>query len=224
MYKTETHLHTSEVSGCSQLCGAEMVRLYRDAGYSTVFVSDHFKKNYLKDVDGMCWADVVHRYFLGYENAKRAGDELGIVVLPALEIQLTCSVNHYLLYGADEAFYASAPEIFDMTPEQLYAYSKKNGVTVVQAHPYRDGKCIPTPECVDAIEAINANPRHENFDEKALAMAREHGLPVTSGSDAHRLCDVALGGVVTEDKINTTEDYANALLGGKLRLIGGDEV
>ena len=222
MYKTETHLHTSEVSKCGQISGAEMVKLYCDAGYSTVFVSDHFKKDYLQDVDGLSWTEVVRRYFLGYESAKRAGDELGIVVLPALEIQLTCSVNHYLLYGADKAFYVNEPNIFDMTPEELYAYAKRNGVTVVQAHPFRDGKCTPTPEFVDAIEVINANPRHNNFDEMTIAMAKEHGLPMTSGSDAHRLEDVALGGVVTEEKITSTDDYVTALLGGKLRLIGGE--
>ena len=48
MFKTETHLHTSEVSRCGQVSAAEMIELYKEAGYSTVFVSDHFKPHTFK--------------------------------------------------------------------------------------------------------------------------------------------------------------------------------
>jgi len=37
MYKTEAHLHVSEVSPCSKLKATEMISLYHDAGYKTVF-------------------------------------------------------------------------------------------------------------------------------------------------------------------------------------------
>ena len=42
MYKTEVHMHTYPVSSCSKLTPAEQVRLFKEAGYDTVFVSDHF--------------------------------------------------------------------------------------------------------------------------------------------------------------------------------------
>ena len=41
-YKYETHLHTSEVSKCAYNTGAEMVRAYKKAGYTGIFVTDHF--------------------------------------------------------------------------------------------------------------------------------------------------------------------------------------
>ena len=53
MFKTETHLHTAEVSSCSKIKAREMIRKYYEAGYSTVFVSDHFQTNsidYLGDI------------------------------------------------------------------------------------------------------------------------------------------------------------------------------
>ena len=42
MYKTEPHLHTSEVSLCGKISAEEMIKLYSKAGFSTVFVTDHF--------------------------------------------------------------------------------------------------------------------------------------------------------------------------------------
>ena len=44
-YKTEPHIHVAEVSPCARLSAREMIRLYADAGYHTVFVSDHLHRN-----------------------------------------------------------------------------------------------------------------------------------------------------------------------------------
>lgn len=220
MFKTETHLHVSEVSRCAQLSAAEMVRRYKEAGYSTVFVTDHFKKNYLSEGGTLSWEEQVDKLLCGYENARVEGEAIGVSVLFGVEIQLVGTPNHYLLYGIEREHLLRTPEIFEMEPQELYAYAKQNGITVVQAHPYRDGVSVPMPDAVDALEAINANPRHAAYNEKAVALAEERALPVTSGSDAHRIEDVARGGVMTEEMITSTEDYVSALLRGELRLIG----
>ena len=39
--KIDVHVHTSEVSGCGQLPGAEMARLYKQAGYDAIVITDH---------------------------------------------------------------------------------------------------------------------------------------------------------------------------------------
>ena len=107
-----------------------------------------------------------------------------------------------------------------MSFAEVSAYAKSHGVTVVQAHPYRDGKSEPiSTEYIDAVEAYNTNPRHENFDEQALAFAKSAGLPITGGSDAHRYEDIALGGVITECEIKTADDYARLLKAGKVEAI-----
>ena len=222
MYKTETHLHTSEVSSCSKLTASEMMELYSKAGYTTVFVTDHFKASYFEKRGDSSWEENVEWLFSGYENAKAAGEGLGINVIMGLEIHLASTKNHYLLYGLKKDFIKNKPDILKMDISELYRYAKENGVFVVQAHPYRDGVCYPTPEYVDAIEVINRNPRHENFDEKAIAKALECRKPMTSGSDAHRPEDIATSGVITENQIRNTEDYISAMLSGKMKLIGGN--
>jgi histidinol phosphatase-like PHP family hydrolase len=58
---------------------------------------------------------------------------------------------------------------------------------------------------VDGMEVYNSNPRHEDFSERSEAVARENGLSMIGGSDAHRDEDVAGSGILTEEKIETAE-------------------
>ena len=120
MYKTEPHLHTFPVSSCAFLEAREIVARYKAAGYDTLIVSDHFAKFHFDKLEQhlgerFTWERYTDMFFTGYEAAKAAGDELGIRVLCSAE--LTLSPNHYLLYGADRAFFRSLPNLFDMTIE-----------------------------------------------------------------------------------------------------------
>lgn len=220
MFKTETHLHTPPVSTCAKLPTDVMLRAYKEAGYETVFVTNHFAEYHFPA--GLTFPEYVDYYFNGYEEAKAIGDEIGLTVLFAVE--LTLRGNHYLLYNTDKAFFLAIPDIFTMQISEFYAYAKANGVTVIQAHPFRDGKCYPTPDAADAIEAINANPRHENFDEKCIALAKEHNLPMTAGSDAHQTPDIALAAMLSAEPIRSIKEYLDLLFEGKLQMMKGDLV
>ena len=221
MYKTEPHLHVSEVSPCGKIGAAEMVKLYSEAGYKTVFISDHFTPKIFDKMGEMPWEEKIARFISGYEIAKEAGDKLGVNVLLSAEFQFSYSQDHFLLYGIDRSFLEKLEVFFDRSIEELYNFAKENGVTVVQAHPYRDGVRVPVDAAyIDAVEAVNVNPRHENYTEKAIAFAKEHSLPMTSGSDAHRYEDVARGGVISEYEIKTASDYVDLILGNKAELIG----
>ena len=220
IYKTEPHLHVREVSPCSKLSAEEMVKLYLEAGYRTIFVSDHLKKKYHEGFEGASWEERTAKFLSGYYLCREAGERLGINVLPSAELMLTESPNHYLLYGISEDFLNKRHDLFDMSISEFYKFAKENGVTVVQAHPYRDGNTVPVDaSCIDAIEAVNSNPRHQNFTDLAIAYAKEHGLPMTGGSDAHRCEDVARGGVASECEIKTAEDYVSLLMNNKLEII-----
>jgi hypothetical protein len=41
-YLYETHLHTAQVSGCASVPGQDYIKYYKDAGYTGIFVTDHF--------------------------------------------------------------------------------------------------------------------------------------------------------------------------------------
>ena len=227
MYKTEPHLHTFPVSSCAFLTPEEIVARYREAGFDTLIVSDHFAKYHFDKLEAhlgesLTWERYVELFFTGFEAAKAAGDKLGLRVLCSAE--LTLGPNHYLLYGADRAFFLALPGIFDMTIEAFYPIAKARGVTVIQAHPLRDGKCVPKPEVVDGFEVFNSHPRHDNRNEDVLALAARYPrLLQTAGSDAHRIQDIGGTAVLSDTPVETVEDYLALLRSGKATFLNRRE-
>ena len=217
MFKTETHLHTRPVSFCAYFSPEEMIRFYKEAGYHTVFVSDHFAANHFARLGELSWQEKTALLYGSYLRAKAEGEKLGMNVLFSPE--LTLCGNHYLLYHADLEFLNSREDFFSLTMEEFYRHAKAHGIFIVQAHPYRDGKCKPTPEYVDGFEVINTNPRHENHDEKAKALAESCSLPITAGSDAHREEDIGKAAMLSQEEIKTTEQYIELLQEGALTLM-----
>lgn len=219
MYKTETHLHTAESSPCSKLSAAEMIELYHKAGYRTVIVTDHFIQKYLDGYDSECWQNAVDRFFLGYRNAKIAGDKLGVNVIIGAEIHLQNVPGDYLLYGITPEILYKYPDICKMTHEQFYRAMHSEKVMVVQAHPRRDGGTYSDFAFVDGLEVHNSNPRHDDHNDITMAQAQEHNLYMTAGSDAHRLDDYALSGMISDKEIKTMDEFVELVKSGKGQLI-----
>lgn len=223
MYKTETHLHVAEVSPCAHIRAGEMVRLYHEAGYKTVFVSDHYDSSKFNMLGDIPWQEKTSILMSGYYRAKEAGKKYGMNILPAAEIMFESSRNHYLVYGITKAFMDEYPEFYKMTIEEFTEIEKTHNFFIVQAHPYRDGRNFPTPECVDGMEVYNSNPRHEDYDEKSEMVAKDYGLCMIGGSDAHRLEDVAGSGILSEFEIKTTEEFIAAVRRGTIEIIRKSE-
>jgi len=223
MYKTETHLHTAESSSCGKLPAAEMIAAYHAAGYTTVFVTDHFTIKSFEKRAGNTWEEKLEAFFTGYRAAKAVGEPLGMHILLGAEIRFEENSNDYLLYGADEAFLHSCRDWMKRKAAEFLPFAHAHGVAVIQAHPMRDGKCTPNPHAADGFEVYNTSPRHENFCAETLEMANRHGLLITSGSDAHRPEDIARGGILTDAPITSGEEYIAALRGGNCRLLGAPD-
>ena len=204
MFKTETHLHTKPVSACGHLLPKEMMELYHNAGYESVFVSDHFAKYHFdKFGENLTWREKTDILYNAYLEAKAHGEKYGMHILFAPELSL--HENHYLLYGVDKKFLNEREDIFEMPLEEFYRHAKEHNLTIIQAHPCRDGVCFPTPEYIDGIEAINSNPRHDNFDEKCFELAKKYNFPMSAGSDAHRYEDIAGAAVISEYSITKAQ-------------------
>ena len=219
MFKTETHLHTAEVSRCGRLRAHQMVAAYKTAGYSTVFVSDHFQQNTLDALGDIPWEEKISIFLSGYYCAKCEGDRIGVTVLLAAEICFAGDVNHYLVYGLTKEILTKYENLHTYGIERLRKIADVHGLFIVQAHPHRDGHCYPRPEWVDGFEVYNSNPRHEDESEKSLAVARENGLLMIGGSDAHREEDVAGSGVLTEERIESAAQLIRLLKAGKCEVI-----
>ena len=221
MFKTETHLHTLEISLWSQIRASQLIKKYKEAGYSTVFITDHFQFNTLDTYGDISWELKTTLFLSSYYLAKCEGDKLGVNVLMGAEIRFTGDVNHYLIYGFTKEFLDKYPNIHTYGIEKFSKIAKENGVYIIQAHPYRDDECFPTPEYIDAVEVYNSNPRHNDYSEKSQELVEKYNFPISAGSDTHRLEDIALSGVETEEEIKTVEQFIKLVKERKVKVING---
>jgi histidinol phosphatase-like PHP family hydrolase len=220
LFKTEAHLHTYPVSSCAKLTPVEQVRLFKEAGYDTIIVSDHFSPHHFKKLgEHLTFAEKVDKLCDAYLEAKAEGDRIGLTVL--FSVELSFHKNHYLLYGVTREMLKLREDIFDIDIDELYAHLKAHGVTIIQAHSHRAEKCVPHPHHVDGFE-INCCLRKDNYNERTMQVAKEYGLPLTIGSDCHRPEDVGVSATLSEEKITSVEQYLELMRAGKLILsIGG---
>lgn len=221
MYKYETHLHTSEASGCSECKGAEMAEKYKSEGYTGIIVTDHFFNGNSAVPRDLPWERRIEIFCTGYENAKKKGDEIGLDVFFGFEYGDGCS--DFLVYGLDKNWLLKNNHILEMELTHFLEYARSSGGMVVQAHPFRERDYIRStthaPHFVDAVETVNKS-HAPIFNERAKIYAGWYNLPETAGSDAHNVTNRWYGGgVLSEKKFSSALDYMNAVVCGKVTLI-----
>ena len=85
MFKTELHLHVSQVSRCAKLSASEMVAKYAAAGYDTLFVTDHLCPKFIDSLGDIPWDMKVTVFMSGYYYAKEAGRASDLTVRRTLQ-------------------------------------------------------------------------------------------------------------------------------------------
>lgn len=209
----ETHLHTSEGSACGHASGAEMARLYKQAGYTGIVVTDHFWGGNTAVDRSLDWKDWVNAFCKGYENAKAEGDRIGLQVFFGWESGYWGT--EFLIYGLDKQWLLDHPEIRDCTVAQQHTLVRRGGGIVIHAHPFREAPYIKEirlfPEDVDGVEGINASNRDPRWNARAVAYASEHDLPMTAGSDQH-FPELIGGGMRFDRKIADGRDLCRAIM------------
>lgn len=206
-YKIETHLHTKESSSCSEIRAVEMVRLYKEKGYSTVIVTDHYSKNKFNRLNVDNWNEIIDYLVNGYKMAKEEGDKLRTNILFGIELTLNINNSDYLVYGITEKYLRDNPELYNLTVQELSELCKKNKFLLVQAHPFRDNIEIAAIDLIDKIEVYNGCQNEVSRNDKAYEYAIQNRMDMLSGSDFHSIDDLARGGIVVNKEIKTIEDY-----------------
>lgn len=220
-YLYETHLHTKEASACAHNTAEELVLAYKAAGYTGIMVTDHFYRGNCAIDRAMDWEDWVEAYCKGYENAKAAGDKIGLQVFFGWEE--SHQGTDFLIYGLDKEWLKQHPEMKEVTIEEQYELVHQSGGVVIHAHPYREAWYIPEirlyPECVDGVEIFNAShygrlPSEDGrsaYDIQAGEYAAKYHLPCTGGSDIHSTA-LLYGGMAFARKLTDVKDYGKAVL------------
>jgi len=212
--KFETHCHTGEVSACGQVPAAEMVALYRAAGYSGMCITDHINPWTFPETLTN-WEEKARYFLQGYRNAKAAaGDDFDVLL--GAEFHFYENNNDYLVYGLTEDFVEKEldNDILDWGIRRFSDFCRANGLLLIQAHPFRNGMQINGPDRVDGIEVLNCHPRHDSRNFIAELWANRFGLFKTSGSDAHQPGDVGTGGIYTAKRLTTIDNLASEIRSG----------
>lgn len=211
-YVYETHCHTDESSRCGQVVGAETARMYKEAGYAGVVITDHFNSYTFEKAGLKTWEEMIDHHMAGYRAAKALEDE-HFTVLYGLELRFEAeNDNDYLVYGPDETYLRAHPFLcYQESYEEFYLNAKSEGLVVFQAHPFRSRMQVVKPQYLDGIEVFNGNMRHDSRCEIALQWAMKYGLPMLSGSDFHRPEDLARGGIITDRPIRTMAEFLSVL-------------
>ena len=139
-----------------------------------------------------------------------------------------------MIYGLDKQWLLDHPEIRDASVEEQFKLVHEGGGIVIHAHPFREEFYIPEvrlfPEFVDGVEGVNAThtkrsrvEKKPEYNERALAYAKEHDFPVTAGSDQHDI-NMIYGGMVFPRKLEDIHDFIRAVKGREaVRLLDGQE-
>ncbi|MDD7484099.1 MAG: PHP domain-containing protein [Clostridia bacterium] len=224
MYKLETHAHTTEGSACAHASAAQLCRAYKKAGYDGLFITDHFYYGNTAVPRTLPWRDWVAGYCTGYRRAREVGKKIGIDVFFGWEAGY-CGTD-FLIYGLDESWLLTHPEVIEWSVDEQFYHISRAGGLVVHAHPFREAPYLPRiqlyPDYVHAVEGINTGNAKREFNQKAVAYANKHGLPLTGGSDTHS-AKLTGGGMLFAEPIRNEKDFVTAVLTRrKAQILGAD--
>jgi predicted metal-dependent phosphoesterase TrpH len=166
--KCDLHLHTSEDPRHNLGYNArDLIAVAARRGYHVISITNH---------DHVTFSEQLAGFARG----------LGVLLIPGVEA--TVRGKHVLIYGVAglEEDWGDL-DFFDL--RRLRA----KGAFVIAPHPfYPNYNCLGRdlvrfPYLFDAIEYSHLYIRRVNFNRRAMAFARRHGIPLVGLSDAHSL-------------------------------------
>ena len=227
-FRIDLHVHTRESSFCGRTEGRVAAQLYKKAGYDGIVITDHYNRGFFRKFPkSLPWSARVDHFLQGYHGAREEGEKIGLTVLLGIELKFIDSPREYLVYGIDETFLKKHPELYKMGIAEFRKFSKRlppsAEILIYQAHPFRPGITPAALELIDGIEVYNGNPRQNSNNQMAFAFARQNNLRMISGSDFHRLPDLARGGLILPEAVEDSRDLVRVLKRNEgIRLITND--
>ena len=220
VYKYEMHCHTSEVSKCGKISGADLVDFYKSVGYSGIVITDHFLNGNTTVPPKLPWEERVNLYFEGYESARKRGEEIGVSVFFGWEGSYYTGTD-FITYGLDKEWLIEH-KYCDLLPVKQYLeLARSSGGYVVQAHPFREADYIDmirlVPRDVDAIETVNAN-RTDFENHMAEYYADSYGLIKSCGSDNHIGKQARIAALELDFKAKSIDEIISAIKENKHKI------
>lgn len=219
IFRYELHCHTSEVSRCGTVSGADAARMYKEAGYDGLVITDHYSPMTFSPLTVMRPQTAADFYMSGYRSALTQADE-NFTVLLGMELRYYATANDYLVFGVTEDFLKNSGNLMAMYPRRFYKKTHESGLIVVQAHPFREMMIRTNPKYLDGCEVYNGKQKSSSESANAERWSEENNMQVrTSGSDFHREKNLAMGGIETDRPIKNNAQLLQVLKSGEFSLI-----
>lgn len=219
-YKTELHAHTNPVSGCSEISPKELVNIYKENGYDSIALTNHFTIHLLGQTD----EEKVKWYLEDYYKCLEEGEHVGINVILGAEVRFTENNNEYLVFGICPEDLIDIFKMISYGIDRFYSEYKNEKNIIIQAHPFRDRMESVKRESLDGIEVFNMHPGHNSRIGLAAKYANENNMIVTCGSDFHHHGQECLCGLLTKKPLKNSYDVANVLKSRKYNISIGDYI
>ncbi len=212
-FRTELHAHTKPASTCSDVPPEEAVRLYKEMGYTSLVVANHFTPEYFyKRINSRDTKASVDFYLRDYRKAIEAGEKQGLHVILAAELRFpNQNGNDYLLFGVEEDDLCDVFEMLTGTVEAFYKNYCDETKLLLQAHPMRNGQIIMPPETLDGYESFNLHPNHNSRPALAARYAKSAGKPFVAGTDFHEFGHEGLSAIRTKEPLCNSHDVVKAI-------------
>ncbi|MBP3359843.1 MAG: PHP domain-containing protein [Clostridia bacterium] len=181
-FRIELHAHTNPVSSCSEIPAEDFAGIFIEDGYDGVVVTNHFTPALLSYETAQRCAEYYLRDFEAVRSL--AGDKLSVCL--GMEIRFTENNNDYLVYGIDASDVERAFYFLDKGIDVFHRDFADDRIIILQAHPFRNGMVLASPESVDGIEVFNFHPGHNSrIGDAAVYAARHKGMIACGGVDFH---------------------------------------
>ncbi|WP_226004381.1 PHP domain-containing protein [Natrinema salinisoli] len=154
-----------------------------------------------RNLDGV--ATTNHDYYTAFDPSP------DVATLPGIEI--TTDRGHVLVVGPDPP---AATKPGALSPEEAVALAHDRDCAAIVAHPFRNSTVRELEDIpFDAIEVNGKHPRSQPLVEE---LAKQRGLPLTGGSDAHYPFEVGRAYTVVEADRLTPESIVDAIRDGRV--------
>jgi predicted metal-dependent phosphoesterase TrpH len=226
MYIYETHLHTSPVSYCARASVRETLEFYKDVGYKGVFITNHFLDGNIDlETRKKPYEEQIEFLFSAIEEGERVGQEIGLDVFGGFE--MSYGGSDFLVYGIGKEWCLAHPDMHKMKKSEILRLMQEDGALIIHAHPFREAAYIDHirlfPRHVHGTEVYNAN-RTEFENRLAEQYAENYGHIRFAGSDNHAGREQGkFGGMATDRKIETVEDFIGQVISGEAKPFKRDE-
>lgn len=222
MIKLETHCHTLGGSTCATTPANVVARIYKEAGYGAVVVTNHFNEYQFSLYPGSTREEKLGFYFSLVREAKEAFGKEGIRTFFGAEIAVKTEGEgyaEYMVYGLDKSRFYDCPPLYELTQKELFKVADEAGGFMYQTHPFRKNVILGNPEYMHGAEAFNGHFHHDSRNDLAEKFCEENGLTKTSGTDFHHDDQPVTAGIYVPEEISDERELVRYIKSGKAELI-----